>query len=38
VTLAYASANRDATAFEYPDAFRLDRSNVADHLAFGRQQ
>ena len=36
VTLAYASANRDATVFEDPDAFRLDRDNVAAHLAFGR--
>jgi cytochrome P450 len=36
ITLAYASANRDATVFDDPDAFRLDRPNVADHLAFGR--
>jgi cytochrome P450 len=36
ITLAYASANRDATVFDDPDAFRLDRPNLADHLAFGR--
>jgi cytochrome P450 len=36
VTLAYASANRDASVFEDPDEFRLDRSNVHDHMAFGR--
>ncbi|OZM76111.1 cytochrome P450 [Pseudonocardia sp. MH-G8] len=36
VTLTYASANRDATVFDAPDDFRLDRENIADHLAFGR--
>ncbi|CAM3516790.1 cytochrome P450 [Kibdelosporangium persicum] len=36
VTLTYASANRDATVFADPDEFRLDRPNIADHLAFGR--
>jgi cytochrome P450/DNA-binding transcriptional regulator PaaX len=36
VTLTYASANRDAAVFADPDEFRLDRENVAEHLAFGR--
>lgn len=36
VTLAYASANRDETVFADADTFRLDRDNVAEHLAFGR--
>lgn len=36
VTLAYASANRDASVFDDPDTFRLDRDNIAEHLAFGR--
>jgi cytochrome P450 len=36
ITLAYASANRDASVFPDPDDFRIDRPNVAEHLAFGR--
>lgn len=36
VTLAYASANRDEQVFDDPDTFRIDRENVADHIAFGR--
>lgn len=36
ITLAYASANRDADVFDDPDSFRLDRDNVLAHLAFGR--
>jgi cytochrome P450 len=36
VTLVYASANRDERVFEDPDEFRLDRPNIARHLAFGR--
>lgn len=36
VTLAYASANRDERVFADPDDFRLDRDNIAEHLAFGR--
>lgn len=36
IAIAYASANRDEAVFEAPDEFRLGRSNVRDHLAFGR--
>lgn len=36
VTLAYASANRDEEVFTEPDSFRLGRSNIHEHLAFGR--
>jgi len=36
IALVYASANRDAEVFEDPEAFRLDRSNMKDSLAFGR--
>lgn len=36
VALVYASANRDADVFECPDAFRLDRPNIKESLAFGR--
>ena len=36
VALTYASANRDEAVFPEPDVFKLDRPNVADHLAFGR--
>lgn len=30
----YASANRDPAHWEEPDAFRLDRPDIKDHLAF----
>jgi cytochrome P450 len=36
VALTYASANRDEAVFDDPDAFRLARPNIAEHLAFGR--
>lgn len=36
IALTYASANRDETVFPNPDAFVLNRPNIADHLAFGR--
>jgi len=36
VTLVYASANRDERVFDEPDEFRLNRPNIAQHLAFGR--
>lgn len=36
IALVYASANRDASVFPEPDEFRLRRSNIRQHLAFGR--
>lgn len=36
VTLVYASANRDEAVYPDPDAFILDRPNIARHLGFGR--
>ncbi|MCT2587092.1 cytochrome P450 [Actinophytocola gossypii] len=33
--LLFGSANRDETVFPDPDAVRLDRPNVHDHVAFG---
>ncbi|UUR06871.1 cytochrome P450 [Sphingomonas glaciei] len=36
IALAYASANRDEAVFDDPHAFRIDRDNVREHLAFGR--
>lgn len=36
ITLVYASANRDEQVFPDPDAFVLERPNIARHLAFGR--
>lgn len=35
MALAYASANRDETVFEYPDTFILKRPNIGQHIAFG---
>lgn len=35
VVVGLASANRDASVFERPDEFRLDRGRPKDHLAFG---
>lgn len=36
IALLYASANRDEEVFPEPDLFRMDRPNIAEHLAFGR--
>lgn len=36
VALLYCSANRDESVFPDPDEFKLDRPNIAEHLAFGR--
>jgi len=36
IALVYASANRDEAMFPDGDQFRLDRPNIAEHLAFGR--
>ncbi|MBX5468151.1 MAG: cytochrome P450 [Firmicutes bacterium] len=35
IALVYASANRDETVFPDGDAFRLDRPNLSQHIAFG---
>lgn len=35
VAFSLASANRDELTYDNPDAFKLDRSNARDHLAFG---
>jgi len=35
VAFGLASANRDETTYDDPDAFRLDRPSPKDHLAFG---
>jgi cytochrome P450 len=35
VGFGIASANRDASTYDDPDEFRLDRANARDHLAFG---
>jgi cytochrome P450 len=36
VMLCLGAANRDPRKFEDPHAFRLDRKNVREHIAFGR--
>ena len=36
IALAYASANRDESMFEDPNTFKLGRTNISQHLAFGR--
>jgi cytochrome P450 len=36
VMLCLGAANRDPGKFEDPHAFRLDRKNVREHIAFGR--
>lgn len=36
IALVFASANRDERVFPNGDEFRLDRSNIGDHVAFGR--
>jgi cytochrome P450 len=35
IVFGVASANRDEALFDDPDAFRLDRPNFRDHVAFG---
>ena len=35
LVMAYPSANRDESVFDDPFAFRVDRENVRQHLAFG---
>jgi cytochrome P450 len=35
VVMWYVSANRDEAVFEDPNAFRIDRPNAKQHLAFG---
>lgn len=35
LVMAYPSANRDASVFDDPFAFRVDRANARAHLAFG---
>jgi cytochrome P450 len=36
VVVVFMSANRDDGVFDSPDAFDPDRSNLSDHLAFGK--
>lgn len=36
IALVYASANRDEEVFEAPEAFRIDRPNMKESVAFGR--
>lgn len=36
VAMWYVSANRDEDVFAQPNAFRIERDNARDHLAFGR--
>jgi cytochrome P450 len=35
IVIGVASANRDEHMYDYPAAFRLDRPNPRDHVAFG---
>jgi cytochrome P450 len=36
LTMTYAAANRDPTVFPDPDKFVLNRSNITQHLGFGK--
>lgn len=36
MVVAYCSANRDEHVFDEPDAFDPDRTNLGEHLAFGK--
>jgi len=36
ITVSYAAANRDPSAFSEPDKFILHRENLTAHLGFGR--
>ena len=36
IAMWYVSANRDEDVFAQPNAFRIERENARDHLAFGR--
>jgi cytochrome P450 len=36
ITVGLGAANRDPRHFEQPNEFKLDRSNVRDHIAFSR--
>jgi cytochrome P450 len=36
IALVYTAANRDPRRFDNPDEFILDRSNITDHISFGR--
>lgn len=36
VAMWYVSANRDEAVFAEPNAFRIERENAREHLAFGR--
>lgn len=35
IAMIFTSANRDETVFDEPHRFRLDRPNIASHIAFG---
>jgi cytochrome P450 len=36
LVVVYAAANRDPQVFDDPDAFRPERTNLKEHLAFGK--
>ena len=36
IVIAFCSANRDERLYDEPDAFDPDRTNLRDHLAFGK--